>query len=158
MFVKRHRNPPSRLGTVPWGNPKLGVCPLSPKGDGADPDLIHCRQCRYQPPRQATRPLLEPFGLGRYAPNFGGPDPPLPVGGARPPSDTMCLGSPQVFTPNGISIRSAVFAQYTRVTDRRTDGQVTPRDHRSQYTALPLWQCRIKTGRNIFRRGAFKKI
>ena len=46
---------------------------------------------------------------------------PLPMGGSEPPSNTWSLGPSQVFSPDGISIASAVFAGLISVTDRQTD-------------------------------------
>jgi len=44
---------------------------------------------------------------------------PLAVDGSGSPSNTMCLWSTRVYTPNKTSLRSAVFAQRSHVTDRQ---------------------------------------
>jgi len=59
--------------------------------------------------------------ISKIFPNFPSPR----CGGSGPPCNTMFLGPPWVFTPNKILIRSAVFAQWSRVKprDRQTGGR-----------------------------------
>jgi len=51
--------------------------------------------------------------------------PPLTVGDRDPPSSTMLLGPPKLFTRNSTSIRSAVFTHQSQLQrhDRQTDRQ-----------------------------------
>jgi len=68
-----------------------------------------------------------------YTLQWDAPAPKMPMGRSRPPSNTWFREPTRVFSPNGISIGSAVCAGLTSVTDRQTDRQTDrPSVHRTR--------------------------
>jgi len=114
---KCHLDSSSRLATSNMGR-KLGgrLCPFFQQGELG----LHLAQCglgRGLPPYHMASRCMQPFGHNRYGPKAGGCAP-LAEGGARSPSNTIWPGLRPIHMPSFILIRSAVWPQYTNVTDR----------------------------------------